>query len=300
MQNITESGSVHIGGTAIRFSDLGTIALPLPASHDDIRELVEQVHGSRAGKHHGDVGYVTGQGRFVKPREALLIARQARQLRSHVIRSEDLEFANLLAPHKRGTVPQSRREIYARPEDPPRPPTHAPITVPRQRGGVNALATGAMLRRDLANAAKLTVPASLVAGLLSFYLSSPILHRGWSAALGTQGFQWTAFIAQLMLSALTGLAFALVIHAKGSEFRARAIKAFLSLLLLGCLWAASVYAGAGIPALLLLIAMFPAALVTVSLFGKIRATAALLMMLHLPWVGLLAYSMSVSAPMRPF
>ena len=299
MQNGTDSASVHIGGTAIRFCDLGTIALPLPASHDDIRELVEQVHGSRAGKHHGDIGYVTGQGRFVKPREALLIARQARQLRTHVFRSEDLEFANLLAPHKRGTVPQTRRELYARPEEPPRPPTHAPIAVPRVKGGVNALATNAMLRRDLANTAKFTVTASVIAGIVSFYLSSPLVHRGWSAALGIQGFQWTAFLAQLLLSALTGLAFALVIHAKGSEFRGGAIKAFLALLGLGCLWGASVNAGLGLPAVLLLILMFPLALITVSLFGKIRATAALLMTLHVPWVALLAYSMAVSAPIRP-
>ena len=37
--------------------------------------------GSRSGKHRGEIGYVTSQGGFVKGQEALVIARQARQLR---------------------------------------------------------------------------------------------------------------------------------------------------------------------------------------------------------------------------
>ena len=67
-------------GPAVRFAELGVVALPAPATHRDVRRLVEEQHGSRRGKHGGEAGFVTADGRFVLPREALILARLAGQV----------------------------------------------------------------------------------------------------------------------------------------------------------------------------------------------------------------------------
>jgi tryptophan-rich sensory protein len=269
--------SVFIGGTAIRFSDLGTVALPLPSTHDDIRELIEQGHGRRAGKHVGEVGYVTSQGRFVRPREAFIIARDARQLKHKPVRGDEAEFAKLIKPLKRD------------------PDAAAPRRAKRTaRSPVNAMATGDQIRGDLVKAARVAVAISLVAGILSFWLAAPVLQSGWAQAMGPATAAWAPLLVQIAISGLGGLGFALVLHARGSRLRGGAVASFAALLTLGCLWAGAAGAGMGAPAAGLLAMLFPLALITFSLFGKVRPAAAALMMLHVPWLGLMGYGMAAA------
>jgi hypothetical protein len=268
---VTETRTIYIGGSAIRFSDLGTVALPLPADHGDVRQLVTEIHGTRAGKHHGEVGYVTGQGKFVRPREALLIAQQARQLRSRIVRSEDLQATNLLAPSARGYVPRLARQKVG-------------------RASVNAVVTRDQLRRDLRRTAEYAVPAAIAAGSLSFYFASAFLYPMWSATAGVPAFHWSAVIAQLLMSALGGIGLALVIHARGSTYRGATVASYAGLLALSCLCGAALNDGLFVLGVMLLGMMFPLALIAIGLFGRIRLLAGLLLLPHLGWLLLLAYA----------
>ena len=269
--------SIFIGGTAIRFSDLGTVALPLPSTHDDIRELIEQGHGRRAGKHRGEVGYVTSSGRFVRPREALIIARDARQLKHKPVRGDEDEFASLIKPLKSEVAAELPKRIRRKDPSP-----------------VNAMATGAQIRGDLLKAVRVAVAVSVVAGILSFWLAAPVLKSGWAMAMGPATAPWAPLLGQIAISALGGLGFALVLHARGSRLRGGAMASFAALLALGCLWAGAAGAGLGAPAAGLLAMLFPLALITFSLFGKVRPAAAALVMLHLPWLGLMGYGMAAA------
>ena len=260
--------SNYIGGSAIRFSDLGTVALPLPADHGDVRQMVCELHGSRAGKHHGEVGYVTALGSFVNPREALLIAKQARQLRSKIVRSENLDVANLLMPDARGETPLSARRRVQRPP-------------------ANALVTKDRLRRDLLRTAEFAVPAAVAAGAFTFHLASDSLFAAWSAAAGVAPFHWSAVLAQLGTSMLGGLGLALVVHARGSRYRQAAIAAFAAMLAFSCLCAAALGGGQLGLAMTLLALTFPLTLLATILFGNIRVTAGLLLFPQLCWLLLL-------------
>lgn len=261
----------YIGGSAIRFADLGTVALPLPADHGDVRQLVADVHGSRAGKHHGELGYITARGSFVNPREALLIAQQARQLRSRIVRSEDLQVTNLLTPEKRGETPLRARggRSAARP-------------------AANALVSRDQLRRDLVRTAQLTVPAAAIAGAFSFHLASTFIYPAWTAMTGLAGFEWTALLAQLVISSLAGLGLALVIHARGSRYRLASATAFAGMLAFTCLCAAALGQGQLEIGMMLLGMTLPAALIATTLFGSIRVSAAVLLLPQIGWLLFLA------------
>jgi tryptophan-rich sensory protein len=260
----------YIGGSAIRFSDLGTVALPLPADHGDVRQLVSDVHGSRAGKHHGEVGYITARGSFVNPREALLIARQARQLRSRIVRSEDLHVTNLLTPEARGETPLRARGGRA------------------SRPAANALVSRDQLRRDLLRTAEYAVPAALIVGAFSFHLASDFIYPAWTAMTGLAGFEWTALLAQLVISALGGFGLALVLHARGSRYRLAAATAFAGMLAFTCLCAAALGQGQLEIGMMLLGMTFPAALIATTLFGSIRVLAAVLLLPQIGWLLFLA------------
>ena len=82
-------------GPAVRFSDLGVVALPAPATHDDVLRMVVEQGGSRAGKHKGANGFVTADGRFVLPREAMILARSAGQVPQRGSSSSELQCRDL-------------------------------------------------------------------------------------------------------------------------------------------------------------------------------------------------------------
>jgi hypothetical protein len=82
-------------GPAIRFSELGVVALPAPAEHDDVMALVQEQFGSRRGKHRGEIGFVTAGGRFVLPREALILARLTHQVPTRGSADAELKCSDL-------------------------------------------------------------------------------------------------------------------------------------------------------------------------------------------------------------
>jgi tryptophan-rich sensory protein len=281
-----------VAGAAIRYSDLGTIALPLPKSHDDIRALVERTYGSRAGKHQGEIGYITNRGGFVKGHEALVIARQARQLRAVPLRGDVLELEYLRLPDKRRRAAPECVAPQPTPAQTGR--RYVPVAAWMSRTAPSGqLVTSEHLHREFLRIVRITVPCLLLAGLLSVQMG---LEQFSSVVLGavdesrTAAPLWTIAAAQCGMYALLGLGLAMIIHARGSELRSVAVAAFAMLVAVNLLWAVSFDAQQLVPSLVLTAAMVVLAPVTVVLFGSIRANAAILTIPTLGWTGLATYS----------
>lgn len=119
-----------IFGPAVRFYGLGVIAFPPPATHDYIFDVIARRYVDRRNRPHGQPGFVTANGRFVLPREALVLARLAGQISAKgagetELRCSDLpvitaaaDQASLTPPSKRGRWATARssyiRWFYAR------------------------------------------------------------------------------------------------------------------------------------------------------------------------------------------
>jgi tryptophan-rich sensory protein len=260
------AGAVSIAGAAIRYSDLGVRALPLPASHDDIRELVAQLHGSRGGKHKGEVGFITDRGGFVKAKEALVIARHAGQLGQARIRSDELCLEYLHREDAPGTGEATRPWAKSQ----PRPAGPGPsVRWGRSRRPAGQLVSQHDLRRQLVRTSTFVVALLLLVWLLANGLPQ-------FAAGVTGGVVWQKLAAQAALYMMMGLAVAHVIHARGARFRSAAIAAFILLVALTFLWPLAVSLKMEM-AMTLAGSTLLVAVVTFALFARIRLGGALLL-----------------------
>ena len=285
--------SVSIVGVAIRYSDLGVVALPLPKSHKDVREIVERIHGGRSGKHRGEIGYITDCGGFVKAQEALVIARQARQVRHVPLKGDALELDYLVLPGKhsiaplRAPAPPERRQPHAG------QPYNRPALWMTRTAPAGQITTSEHLHREFVRTALVTIPCLFLAGLLSLQFGidrfSGALFEGFQDA-SMHSLAWFLSIGQCTLYALLGLGLATVIHARGAQLRGRALVAFSALVAVNLLWAFSFSTGVDTYSTLLLVAMIVLAPLTVALFGRIRFKAALLTVPSLAWTALATYA----------
>ncbi len=279
---------VSVVGAAIRYCDLGVVALPLPKSHHDIREMVERMHGSRTGKHRGEIGYIVDRGGFVKAQEALVIARQARQLRKVPLKGDVLELDYLFSAGKDAPAPAPARR--------------QPRAAPRYKGSAlwmtrtaaaGQIVTSEHLHREFLRTALVTIPCLFLAGLISLQFGidrfSGVLFQGFQDG-GMPRLAWTLSVGQCALYALLGLGLASVIHARGAQLRGYAVAAFSALVVVNLLWAFSFSAGVDTYSTLLVAVMIVLAPLTVALFGLIRFKAALLTVPSLAWTGLATYA----------
>jgi tryptophan-rich sensory protein len=267
-------GRVSIAGAAIRYSDLGVRALPLPATHDDIRDLVAELHGSRAGKHKGELGYISNRGGFVKPKEALVIARHAGQLAQARIRSDELCLEYLY----REDVRDSDRAAGRPARSEPRPAGAGPFALWGQsRRGAGALVSQRDLRRQLARTS-----ASVVAMLLLVWLLSNGLPQLAAGIPG--GTASPKLAAQAALYLIMGLAVAQVIDARGARFRRAAIKAFAVLVTLTLLQPVMLRGEMEFASSAVIGATLALAMVTVVLFARVRLGGALLLATAVAWM----------------
>jgi translocator protein len=150
------------------------------------------------------------------------------------------------------------------------------------------LASQSQLRAGLWRWALVLVPGLVLLGLLFSGLSGSNANSPWFAALtkpalypppAVFGIVWTA------LYALMGLALAIIITARGAWGREHAVIAFVVQLVLNLAWSPLFFGAHQITwALLLLMAMDVAVIVTIWLFWRVRPLAGMLMLPYLAWI----------------
>ncbi len=153
---------------------------------------------------------------------------------------------------------------------------------------MNRLATPAQLRASFLRWALFVVPAVLLLGYLSGALAGSSGDNPWFQMLdkpatfpppATFGIVWT--ILYLMI----GVSFAMVCAAWGARYQVPAILAFCVQLALNLAWSPTFFAAHQITgALLVLVLLDLAVILTLVLFLKVRRTAGLLLIPYLLWV----------------
>ena len=153
---------------------------------------------------------------------------------------------------------------------------------------MNLLASRGQLRASLLRWVLLLVPAILLLGSLSGLLSGSGPDNAWFASLAKPaiypppalfGLAWT------VLYILMGVALALICSAWGAYGRGAAILAFALQLALNLAWSPLFFSAHQITAALVLIVLLDAAvLVTIILFWRIRWLSGALLLPYLAWI----------------
>ena len=150
------------------------------------------------------------------------------------------------------------------------------------------IATKEQLRGVFLRWAIVTVPLILLLGFASSRIAPAGAQNRWYAALVRPGItppDWVFPVAWSVLYILMGLALAMIINARGSRLRGLAIALFVLQLILNFAWSPLFFGMHQVsPALILLVAIFVAALATTLVFGRIRSAAAWLMVPYLVWL----------------
>lgn len=153
---------------------------------------------------------------------------------------------------------------------------------------MNRLASPAQLRASLLRWSLFLVPAIVLLGYLSSVFSGSGAENPWFAELAKPatypppaafGIVWT------VLYVLMGIAFAMVCSAWGARGRVAAIVVFLIQLALNLAWSPVFFGQQMIfEALILIVAIDVAVLLTVVLFWRVRPLAGALLLPYLAWV----------------
>lgn len=153
---------------------------------------------------------------------------------------------------------------------------------------MSLLASRSQLRASFARWALLLVPAVLLAGFLSGQLSGSGPGNAWFDSLIKPGIYPPPYLFGLvwtLLYAMMGLAFALICSAWGARGRLMAIAAFLVQLALNLAWSPVFFGAHQITgALVLILVLDLAVIVTIALFWRIRMIAGLLLLPYLAWI----------------
>jgi tryptophan-rich sensory protein len=150
------------------------------------------------------------------------------------------------------------------------------------------IASRGQLRASFARLAIVTVPLILLLGFGSGSLAPSGDENAWFVALTKPALMppgWAFPVAWSTLYIMLGLALAVVLHARGAPGRGPALALFAVQMALNLVWA-PMFFGAHLvsAALLVIVAMFFAALATTVLFARIRKMAAWLMVPYLAWL----------------
>lgn len=153
---------------------------------------------------------------------------------------------------------------------------------------MNRLASPAQLRASLLRWALFCIPAVMLLGYLSGVVSGSAADNPWFAALAKPALYpppITFPIVWSLLYFLIGLALAMVCSAWGARWQLPAIIAFVLQFALNLAWS-PVFFGAYelTAALVVILALDVAVVVTIWLFWKVRRAAALLLLPYLVWI----------------
>lgn len=153
---------------------------------------------------------------------------------------------------------------------------------------MNQLASSSQLRMSLLRWALFVMPVILLLGFLSGAVAGSGEDNRWFAELVKPAAQppgWMFGVAWTILYLMIGLAFAMILHARGARQRALAIGLFLGQYILNLLWSPIFFGRHEVTtALYLIVGIFLLALATTFVFGRIRKAAAWLMVPYLAWL----------------
>lgn len=165
------------------------------------------------------------------------------------------------------------------------------------------IASKNQLRLSFLRWAAVVVPLILFLGFLSSRIVPGGARNAWYAALAKPAMtppDWSFPVVWGVLYVLTGLALAIVLHARGARLRGVAVASFVAQFVIGLAWT-PLFFGAHLVfwALAVLGVMLVLAIATTLLFARIRAVAALLMLPYLAWLcfaGLLTWQIMTLNP----
>jgi translocator protein len=153
---------------------------------------------------------------------------------------------------------------------------------------MSQLASPGQLRMSLMRWALFVVPLVMLLGFMSGTISGSAEENRWYQELVKPDAQppgWAFGIVWPILYFMMGLAFAIVLNARGAPQRMLAIGLFLGQFALNLMWSPLFFGRHQVStALYLIIAMFIVALSTTLVFGRIRKSAAWLMVPYLAWL----------------
>ncbi|MBP7952038.1 MAG: tryptophan-rich sensory protein [Sphingorhabdus sp.] len=153
---------------------------------------------------------------------------------------------------------------------------------------MNQLASTSQLRMSLLRWALFVIPAVMALGLLSGIVSGSGDNNAWFAELIKPDIQppgWLFGVVWPILYLMIGLAFAMILNARGARGRGLAIGLFLAQLLLNLLWSPIFFGQHQVTtAFFLIIAILILAIATTFAFGRVRKVAAWLMVPYLAWL----------------
>ena len=157
---------------------------------------------------------------------------------------------------------------------------------------VGGIASAGQLRGSFARWAVVTVPLVVLIGFASGR-SVPAGHdNAWYVALAKPPLNppdWLFPVAWSLLYILLGLAVAIVLNARGARWRWPAVAAFVVEVAGLATWQPLFFGAHRVTlALLLIVALLIWGIVTTVLFGRVRRTAAWLLVPFLAWVGFAA------------
>jgi translocator protein len=153
---------------------------------------------------------------------------------------------------------------------------------------MSQLASPSQLRMSLLRWALFVVPTVMLLGFLASRVSGSGEDNAWYAELIKPEIQppgWAFGVVWPILYFMTGLAFAMILNARGARLRGLAIGLFLLQLALNLFWSPLFFGQHQVTAAFYLILLiFAAAFATTLVFGRVRPLAAWLMVPYLAWL----------------
>lgn len=157
---------------------------------------------------------------------------------------------------------------------------------------MNQLASASQLRMSLLRWALFVVPVVMFLGYLSGTISGSTEENRWYQTLIKPDVQppgWVFGVVWPTLYFLMGLAFAMILHARGARDRTIAIVLFVSQFLINLTWSPVFFGQHKVStAFFIILAMIGTAIATTFVFGRIRKAAAWLMVPYLVWISFAA------------
>lgn len=153
---------------------------------------------------------------------------------------------------------------------------------------MNEIASRGQLRLAYLRWALVTVPVIVLLGFLSGKFANSGFGNRWFDALEKPALMppgWAFGAAWTVLYILMGLAFAMILHARGARGRGVAIALFLLQLLLNLFWSPLFFRAHQVGnALILILILLVVVVVTALMFARIRQVAGLLLLPYLAWL----------------
>ena len=168
---------------------------------------------------------------------------------------------------------------------------------------MNQIASSSQLRMSLVRWALFVIPAIMLLGWLSGSVSGSGEDNPWFDLLIKPDAQppgWVFGVVWPILYFMTGLAFAMILHARGAKSRGLAMGLFLFQLIMNLMWSPIFFGQHKVTtAFYLLLAILVTAIAATVVFGRIRKAAAWLMVPYLAWLcfaAILNYQIDVKNP----